>query len=152
MRILLCFLVFTNLITACSDSKKEQEVKPELVIEKRENGEIKFVGYKIGDRRVREWRTFRKNRLFSISNYHAGVQHGKETSYEFCTGKILEEGQYDMGNPIGLWYRYLDGELVAVSEYNDGESTIVYHNPKFKNASEIPPPPSENDCEEMYDN
>ena len=142
-----CLLV---LIVSCSPSESPKEVnrsESKLVVEYHENGELNMTGYTIDDKKEGEWRLFRRQRLFSVQNYYEGVQHGKEVSYEFCTGKVLEEGQYKMGEPVGPWYFYDDGELVAIREYREGESTIVYHNPKYKNASEVPPPPPKNyDC------
>lgn len=143
----LCLLI---LIVGCSPSESPKDVErseSRLVIEHYENGDLNMIGHTIDNKKEGEWRLFRRQRLFSVQNYHEGVQHGKEVSYDWCTGKVLEEGQYEMGEPVGLWYFYDDGELVAIREYNDGESTIVYHNSKFKNASEMPPPPPKNyDC------
>ena len=141
-----CFLL---LILSCSQQKSSETAieGPKLVLEYNDNGDLKMVGYTIDNKREGEWRFFRKQRLFSIQNYHDGTQHGTEVSFESCTGKVLEEGQYEMGEPVGLWYFYNNGELVALKEYEDGEPVIVYHNPKFKNASGVPPPPPENyDC------
>ena len=141
-------------LVGCSkieNSEKSGEKK--LVLESYENGELYLIGFKISDQKVGEWRLFRKGRLFSISNYHEGILHGKEISYEPCTGKVLEEGYYDMGKRIGLWYFYNNGELVAVREFKNDIPKIVYHNPKFKYEGP-PPPPNEHfdhDCEDSWD-
>lgn len=150
----LLYILTIFFLVGCSKTNKLQDtVETELVMEKRDNGELYLIGHKKGDQKVGEWRIFRKDRLFSVLNYHEGVQHGKEISYESCTGKVLEEGYFDMGKRVGLWYFYTDGELVAVTEHKNDISEIVYHNPKFKNAGEVPPPPSygSSDCDEHKD-
>lgn len=146
----LMYLCLSTLLVSCSQlesPKGTNEPGLKLVTKYHNDGNLKMIGYTIDNKKEGKWKFFRRQRLFSIKNYEKGVLHGKTISYEFCTEKVLEEGQYDMGQPVGLWYFYDDGEIVAIREYDNGKPTIVYHNPKFKNASEIPPsPPEDYDC------
>jgi hypothetical protein len=141
-------LVFILFFLGCIQNDKS-ELQPELIIDNYKNGNLKYIGYMIGDKKVGEWREFREEELFSIINYKNGVKHGKVVSYEICSGKILEEGQYNNGERIGLWYFYSEGELVSVSEYKNDSGTIIHHNPKFREASEIPPPPNRHYCDKL---
>ena len=143
-------VIISFLPVNCSNSKEGiEKERSKLVIEKYDNGQLQYIGYKVGDKKVGEWREFRRGKLFTISNYHQGTKHGKEISYESCTGKILEKGQYEMGKHVGLWYWYSNGELVSIMEYKNDSSELIYHNPKFQNEGDLPPPPPENyDCYE----
>jgi len=117
--------------------------EPILTIQTNDDGDIQLVGYMISGKREGEWREFRQERLFSIRDYKNNIHHGREINYEIDSGKILEEGCWKNGERVGLWYFYQDGILVSVTEYKNDVGKIMYHNPEFKNADEVPPPPPE---------
>jgi len=147
--------IFGLWLAGCSSTDKPQDLsEAKLVIDKDDNGSLMRIGYMLDGKETGEWKSFVRERLAAVVNYKDGLQHGKETWFDKCSGRIIEEGYNEMGTSIGLWYRYTNGELVAVSEFKNDTSEIVYHNPKFKNAGEIPPPPSErynDDCDEFND-
>lgn len=115
---------------------------------------VNRIGYMVNDRRVGEWREFRRGRLFQITNYNEkGMLHGRSIAFEICSGKVMEEGMYENGVSSGLWYFYQNGILVTIREHFGDSSSLVYHNPKFKNTSEIPPSPEvvPKECEDLYE-
>ncbi|WP_157966102.1 toxin-antitoxin system YwqK family antitoxin [Cognataquiflexum aquatile] len=138
-------ICFTVLILVFSCNSKEEVLieDPILTIQTDDDGNIQLVGYTILGKKEGEWREFRQERLFSIRNYKNAIPHGREINYEIDSGKVLEDGCWNNGERVGLWYFFQDGVLVSVTEYKNDVGKIIYHNPKFKNAGEIPPPPPE---------
>jgi antitoxin component YwqK of YwqJK toxin-antitoxin module len=138
-------IYFTVLILVFSCNSKEEVLieEPILTIQTNDDGDIQRVGYMILGKREGEWREFRQERLFSICDYKNDIHHGREINYEIDSGKVLEEGSWKNGERVGLWYFYQDGILVSISEYKNDYRKVIYHNPEFKNAGDVPPPPPE---------
>ena len=146
--LLLYFFVTSLLAVSCSkQGEEENKGLAKRVIEKHEDGSPTRVGYTINGKRTGEWRLFLRNRLAGVINFKDGLTHGKETWYNRCSGRIIEEGYNDMGKPVGLWYNYDEGELIVIVEYKGDSSEFVYHNPKFRDATGVPPPPKRNSTE-----
>lgn len=128
-----------------------QIIDSELAVSSNEKNGLEAVGYLIDGKKEGEWRFFRKDRLFSIRNYKNGVQHGKETSFELCSGRVLEEGYYDNGTPVGLWYWFTEGKIVYIRKYENGEPTTIYQNLKLQTDEEFPLPPSPRNIPKEYE-
>ena len=121
----------------------------EFTIEKNEDGIIERAGYMQNGKKNGEWKSFVRGKLVSVINYKRDLLEGNEVWYDRCSGKIIEEGYNLSDKPIGVWYRYSYGELTTIKQYKEDTFEIIYQNPKFKNAGEVPPPPPENyDCYE----
>lgn len=142
-RIYRIYLTVLILVFSCNSKEEVLIAEPILTIQTNDDGDIQLVGYMISGKREGEWRQFRRGRLFSIVNFKNDIPHGKEINYQSNSGKVLEEGCWNNGERVGLWYFFQDGILVSVTEYKNDVGKIMYHNPEFKNASEIPPPPPE---------
>lgn len=136
------FLGISIMFISCNQKIEVKMATPALKIETNIKGEVQMVGYTVHDQKEGEWREYRNGALFSIRNYKNGVMHGKQTTYEVNSCKIIEEGQWEDGIPVGLWFFYQEGVLVSITEYKNENGQIEYHNPKFKYADEIPPPPN----------
>jgi antitoxin component YwqK of YwqJK toxin-antitoxin module len=159
------------LFFSCSEEQNENnEENPfsELKIDLYSDGSPKLIGYTIGGEKTGEWREFEENgnisrqmnyingklngklieyrfgELFSITSYKDGEPHGETIAYQIGKGELLEEGQYDMGKYVGLWFRYNDGELLSIREYRGDTAIYIYENPKFHQDLDVPPPPPKN--------
>ncbi|MCH7403561.1 toxin-antitoxin system YwqK family antitoxin [Belliella kenyensis] len=134
------FLTIWLTFIGCQE-KSERIESSFLQIEINEEGLLEKIGKTVDGVKEGEWRIFIHGKLYSIQNYKNGLLHGKETNFE-PSGKKLEEGQWELGLRVGIWYFYDDGILVSVTEYENDSGKIIYHNPKFKYTDEIPPPPN----------
>lgn len=159
------------LFVSCSEVQEKDintKKSSELKIERYSDGSPKLIGYVVDGKKAGEWREFEENgnlsrlmnykndrlhgklieyrfgELFSITGYKEGEPHGETVAYQVGEDKILEEGQYDMGKYVGLWFRYDDGELLSIREYKGDTANYIYENPKFYKGTDTPPPPPEN--------
>lgn len=88
-----------------------------------------------------EWSFFVNDRLSAIIFFENGLKNGKETWFDRCSGRIIEQGDNQRGQPFGLWFRYSNGVLKSIKEYHGDSSNYIYKN-DIDDDLEIPPSPS----------
>jgi antitoxin component YwqK of YwqJK toxin-antitoxin module len=70
---------------------------------------------------------------FSTYAYKNGSLEGQITYYS-SEGYISSKGNFRNGKLHGIWIDFIEGEILSISNYVEGMETVVYENPKHKNA------------------
>ncbi|MBO6495454.1 MAG: hypothetical protein JJ978_07810 [Roseivirga sp.] len=134
-------LILTTFAFSCSQSSEEKISEPTFAIEKHTDGSLRAVGELVNGEKHGEWSFFVNDRLSAIIFFENGLKNGKETWFDRCSGRIIEQGDNQRGQPFGLWFRYSNGVLKSIKEYHGDSSNYIYKN-DIDDDLEIPPSPS----------
>lgn len=142
--------ILTLALMACGGSRLEYN-SMEIKVEDEGNGNL-CVGPILDGKREGQWKCFVRDRLSTSIMYRGGIAHGMEIWYNRCSGRIIEEGENNLGHRVGLWYQYSSGELVSIRNYAKDSSVYIFENRKFHQDGPVPPPPdagsANDDCVE----
>ncbi|SRX75060.1 toxin-antitoxin system YwqK family antitoxin [Aequorivita antarctica] len=124
--ILIIFCMLISTIAVCQT--EESEVKKYY-----ENGNLKSIGNKIGDKMTGEWKSYYENgNLKGVANFINDIQVGESKSYSE-NGKIAMTGNFVNGKLTGQTKMYYpNGQLHkignVIDEIRNGETITYYEN------------------------
>ena len=127
-KVIYSILILIPFTFSSCESNGEKYSKTSFTVEKNTDGSLRAVGKLVNGEKHGEWSFFVNDRLSAIIFFEKGLKNGKETWFDKCSGRVIEQGDNQRGQPVGLWFRYNKGVLMSIKEYHGDSPNYIYNN------------------------